>query len=233
LWNEAPLNHPDSRLQPASLNPSIMPQRPQAGPPGDNLDETARGRFPAPAGTPATPNGPPLPRLDPGWPIPVLEEILQSMENPTDRRILLALKHLARGLDERRRGEADTDRAARLAHLAARAHLLIAQAGSRLAIADLKEALRQPGQHQTELIQAFREMGTAEDLPDLLAAHLRAGSRLKAQIREAVMAIHHRSDAHRLKRSCRALSAQQNAQLLRLLASTSGSGSKMAAGESP
>ncbi len=144
-------------------------------------------------------------RLDPDWPPPVLTAALDALAGIPDRRVLAGLARLAAGLGRRWHAEPDPSRAAAIAGLRARAHRLVAAAGSRLAVADLKEALRQEDPPSHDLILALREVGRAEDLADLLPRSRGADPWLRTEIIATAAAIARRTGARRLRQAAATL----------------------------
>jgi len=161
-------------------------------------------------------------RLDPTWSLPVLDGVLDTLRGVRDRPILSALADLARGLAARIRSEPDPDRRQQLAARRARAHRLIAGGDSRLAIADLKEALRESEPLPHDLVVALTTIGRAEDLADLLGRHEEADTWMQKEILQAVREIIARERPRRLRRAVAALPAR-HAELLRPLITPAGS----------
>jgi hypothetical protein len=157
-------------------------------------------------------------RLDASWPIPLLADALEAFQGVSDRRALGSLKELARRLGERSKREPDPEEARSAEALRARVHRLIAGAGSRLAIADLKEALRHDRPPSPDLVLALGEIGRAEDLQDLLVAHAEAEAGTQEEIGRAVGRICRRAGKRRIRRVASRLS-QERAKLLRHLES--------------
>jgi hypothetical protein len=114
--------------------------------------------------------------------------------------------------------EPDAAEARSAAALRARVHRLIAAAGTRLAIADLKEALRRDRPPSPDLVSALGEIGRAEDLQDLLAAHADADSMVREEIGRAVDRISRRDGKRRMRLVAARLSPEHG-DLLRHLES--------------
>ncbi|MFQ5670686.1 MAG: hypothetical protein ACE5HD_09255 [Acidobacteriota bacterium] len=144
-------------------------------------------------------------RLKADWPPEVLDRALDAVAGLGDRQVLVALKRLAERLGERRADEPDPERAYVLARLQARAHRLIAAAGSRLAIADLKVALAAPGPIPPDLVAALNDIGRADDLVDLLPLHSRNDPWLRACVANVVRRIQAREGWRRTRRAAKAL----------------------------
>jgi hypothetical protein len=157
-------------------------------------------------------------RLDASWPAPVLADALGAFRGVTDRRTLSSLKDLARRLGERSGREPDPEESRSAAALRARVHRLIAGAGTRLAIADLKEALRHDRPPSQDLVIALGEIGRAEDLLDLLAAHEEADTWVREEIGRTVGRICRRDGKRRIRQVASRLSPER-ADLLRHLES--------------
>jgi len=152
-------------------------------------------------------------RLDPSWPLPVLDGVMDTLRRDRDLATLAALAKLARGLAERIGREPDPDLSQQLSARRARAHRLIARGGSRLAIADLKDALRAAELPPHDLVLALAEIGRAEDLADLLGVHDRADPWLRGEVEAAARVIMGRERPRRLRRVIAALPAAQAAIL--------------------
>ncbi len=161
-------------------------------------------------------------RLDPSWPLAVMDGVLDTFRDDADLSTLGALAALTRGLAERIRREPDPDLSRQLSARSARVHRLISQSGSRLAIADLKEALRAEEATPHDLVLALAEIGRAEDLVDLLAAHERSDAWLRGEIEQAARVIIGRVRPRRLRKLLDALPAGQ-AEILRPLLPRTGS----------
>lgn len=155
-------------------------------------------------------------RLDASWPLSVLDGVLDTFRGGLDLSTLGALAGLTRGLSERIRREPDPDFRQQLAARRSRVHRLIAQSGSRLAIADLKEALREEEAPSHDLVLALAEIGRAEDLPDLLGVHERSDAWLSGEIEKTARAIIGRIRPRRLHKILAALPAA-HAEILRPL----------------
>jgi HEAT repeat protein len=157
-------------------------------------------------------------RIDASWPAPVLADALDAFRGVSDRRTLGSLKELARRLGERSGREPDPEKGRSVAALRARVHRLIAAAGTRLAVADLKEALRQDRPPSQDLVIALGEIGRAEDLLDLLAAHVEADTWVREEIGRSVVRICRRDGKRRVRQVASRLSPER-ADLLRHLES--------------
>jgi HEAT repeat protein len=138
-------------------------------------------------------------RLSSDWPPEMLAGALEALSGVTDRRTLTALTKLAQRLGERTRREPDLEVAQALAAVRARAHRLIAAAGSRLAIADLKEALRETRPAPRDLLVSLAEVGRAEDLRDLLALYAQADGFTQDEIAKSVDCICRRAGKRRIR----------------------------------
>ena len=159
-------------------------------------------------------------RLDPSWPLSVMDGVLDTFRNDADISTLGALAALTRGLAERIRREPDPDLSQQLSARRARVHRLLSQSGSRLAIADLKEALRAEEATPHDLVLALADIGGAEDLADLLAAHEPSDAWLRGEIEQAARVIIGRIRPRRLRKLLDALPAGQAEILLPLLPRT-------------
>jgi len=159
-------------------------------------------------------------RLDASWPLSVLDGVLDTFRGDSDLSTLGALAGLACGLSDRIRREPDTELNQQLSLRHARVHRLIAQGGARLAIADLKEALRRTDSPPHDLVLALASIGRAEDLADILGVHERSDSWLRHEIEEAARAIIQRVRPRRLRRLLQALPAAQASILRPLLPQT-------------
>jgi HEAT repeat protein len=115
-------------------------------------------------------------------PLEVLVDVVASLE---DRPLIYRLRDVIDSLETRRvavNGSAGPDPYARVR---ARAHLAIARLGSRVAIADLKETLRNPSRRiDPDLLAAAAKIGTRNELPDLLRAWRREEPWMRAKIRD-------------------------------------------------
>ena len=158
-------------------------------------------------------------RLDPAWPLPMIDGILDTLRGARDRPVLSSIADLARGLGSRIRSEPDPDRRQHLAARRARAHLLIAAGGSRLAVADLKEALRDADPLPHDLVRALAAMGQAADLSDLLIRHDDADPWMQKEILQAAGEILARESPRRLRRAVAALPVRHGEMLRPLLTS--------------
>jgi hypothetical protein len=156
-------------------------------------------------------------RLDASWSLSVLDGVLDTFRGEPDLSTLGALAALTRGLAERIRREPDPDLSQQLSARRARVHRLIAQGGSRLAIADLKDALRDAEVPPHDLVLALADIGRAEDLEDLLGAHERSDAWLRGEIKQAARAIIERVRPRRLRRLLEALPTSQAETLRPLL----------------
>lgn len=156
-------------------------------------------------------------RLDPSWPLSVLDGVLDTFRGDSDLSTLGALAGLTRGLSDRILREPDTELNQQLSLCHARVHLLIAQSGSRLAIADLKETLRKTDPPPHDLVLALTGIGRAEDLADLLGVHERSDSWMRGEIEAAARVIIGRVRPRRLRRLMETLPATQSDILRPLL----------------
>jgi hypothetical protein len=146
----------------------------------------------------------------------VLDGVLDTFRGDSDLSTLGALADLTRGLAARIRREPDPDLSQQLSARHARVHRLIAQGGSRLGIADLKDALRDAEAPPHDLVLTLAEIGRAEDLADLLGVHQRADAWLRGEIEQAARAIIGRSRPRRMRKLLNTLPATQ-AEILRPL----------------
>jgi hypothetical protein len=147
-------------------------------------------------------------RLDPTWPVQVLDGVLDTLRGVKDRSVLGAIADLARGLGHRMNSEPDPVRRQQLAARRSRAHLLIAGGDSRLAVADLKEALRESDPLPHDLVRALAVIGQADDLADLLSRHDEADEWMRKEILLATGQILARERPRRLRRAVTALSSR-------------------------
>ncbi|RMG47283.1 MAG: HEAT repeat domain-containing protein [Acidobacteria bacterium] len=133
-------------------------------------------------------------------PIPLLA-LVEVAEAAGSRSLLSRLarliERLAQGPERDGPGELDEVRQ--------RAHLALARAGSRLAVADLVRILEDPRfAVRTELAEAAGAIGTPRELPSLLRAYKRSRGLSRLALREAVLELARRE---RLRRTDRRLSA--------------------------
>jgi hypothetical protein len=145
-----------------------------------------------------------------------MDGVLDTFRDDPDLSTLGALATLARGLAERTQREPDPDLSQQLSARRARIHRLIAQNGSRLAIADLKEALRAEEAPPHDLILALTDIGRAEDLADLLGVHERSDAWLRDEIEQAARTIIARVRPRHLRKLLETLPTAQ-AEILRPL----------------
>jgi hypothetical protein len=152
-------------------------------------------------------------RLDPSWPPSVIDRTLDALRETRDGQSLTALVSLARGLARRGRDEPDDELRQVLAGSRGRAHRILAEAGSRLGIADLKDALRESDPTPPDLVLALAAVGRTEDLTDLLAVHERADGWLRREIEGAAREILRREGPRRSRRALAALPGRQRSIL--------------------
>jgi hypothetical protein len=160
-------------------------------------------------------------RLDPSWPLPVMDGVLDTLRGVRDRPVLSSVADLARGLAARIRSEPDPDRRQHLEARRARAHRLIAGGGSRLAVADLKEAFREADPLPHDLVRALATIGQADDLSDLLVRHDDADPWMQKEILQAAGEILAREPPRRLRRAVAALPARHG-EIIRSLITSPG-----------
>jgi len=145
-------------------------------------------------------------------PVP-LETLVEIASHAGGRAIVVRLAALVRALAE---DEADGPGALHGARI--RAHLALAQAGSRIAADDLRALLedrRFPV--RAELVQAAAVVGTRRELGPLLRAYRRARGMTRLALRDAVLCVLRREKIRRTDRSLLALEAADRRAALEIL----------------
>ncbi|MCU0230709.1 MAG: HEAT repeat domain-containing protein [Acidobacteria bacterium] len=145
-------------------------------------------------------------------PVP-LETLVEIASHAGGRSIVVRLAALVRSLADDEAAGPGPLHGAR-----ARAHLALAQAGSRIAADDLRVLLedrRFPV--RPELVQAAAIVGTRRELGSLLRAYRRARGMTRLALREAVLAVLRREKIRRTDRSLLALEAADRKAALEIL----------------
>lgn len=145
-------------------------------------------------------------------PVP-LETLVEIASHAGGRAIVIRLAALVRALAEEEADGPGPRHGARV-----RAHLALAQAGSRIASDDLRSLLedrRFPV--RVELVQAAAVVGTRRELAPLLRAYRRARGMTRLALRDAVLSVLRREKIRRTDRSLLALEAADRRAALEIL----------------
>src|SRR5262245_4052714 len=149
-------------------------------------------------------------------PLEVLVDVVAGLE---DRPLTYRLREVIDSLETRRvavNGSAGPDPYARVR---ARAHLAIARLGSRVAVADLKQTLREPSRRiDPDLLTAVARIGTRDELPDLLRAWRREEPWMRTKIRDVFWQIVQREKIRRGGEPLKDLSRLDREALRQILA---------------
>jgi HEAT repeat protein len=148
-----------------------------------------------------------LDRVEEPLPLQVLVEVAGALG---DKSLIYRLKNLIDRIAENREVPAGRDGFDPMQRVRAKAHLELARVGSRLAIADLREALSgQERRLEPEMVDAVERIGKKDEIPDLLRAYLREDRFLKDRVEVAVRAIMKRERIRRNNRMFHSLSPRQ------------------------
>ncbi len=145
-------------------------------------------------------------------PIP-LETLVEIVSHAGGRAIVVRLAALVRAV-----AEGEVDGPGPLHGARARAHLALAQAGSRIAVDDLRGLLedrRFPV--RAELVQAAATVGTRRELAPVLRAYRRARGMTRLALRDALLSVLRREKIRRTDRSLLALEAADRRAVLEIL----------------
>ncbi len=116
-------------------------------------------------------------------PLP-LEALVDAAGALDDKPLIYRLRGLIQRLRPRLSAPPDLSASRRpddLERVIAKSHLLLARTGSRVAIDDLRDALRSPDRSlSAEILAAVEMIGTKDEIPDLVAAWLREDEREEA-----------------------------------------------------
>ncbi len=139
-----------------------------------------------------------LATLEEPLPLQVLVDVIGSWGQ---KSFIYRLRDLIERIRRRSGAPGGADGFDPLQRVRARAHLELARVGSRVASADLVEALRDREHRlEPELIEALEAIGRRDDIPPLLAAHAREDRPARERIGRAVVAIMRRE---RIRRNSR------------------------------
>ena len=131
---------------------------------------------------------------------------------------MFRLKNLIERIAENRAVPAERDGFDPMQRVRAKAHLELARVGSRLAIADLRDALSdQQRRLEPEMVAAVERIGKKDEIPDLLRAYLREDRFLRDRVVVAVRAIMKRERIRRNNRMFHSLSPRQVSALEAIL----------------
>jgi len=156
-----------------------------------------------------------LDRVEEPLPLQVLVEVVGALG---DKALIYRLKNLIDRIAENRAAPAARDGFDPMQRVRAKAHLELARVGSRLAIADLREALSgQERRLEPEMVDAVERIGKRDEIPDLLRAYLREDQFLKDRVEVAVRAIMKRERIRRNNRMFHSLSPRQLSALESIL----------------
>jgi HEAT repeat protein len=156
-----------------------------------------------------------LDRVEEPLPLQVLVEVAGAVG---DKSLIYRLKNLIERIAENRTVPADRDGFDPMQRVRAKAHLELARVGSRLAIADLREALSDLERRlEPEMVAAVERIGKKDEIPDLLRAYLREDRFLKDRVEVAVRAIMKRERIRRNNRMFHSLSPRQGSALEAIL----------------
>lgn len=143
-----------------------------------------------------------------------LQVMIETIGTLGERAQIYRLKELLDRLAARERA-ADWDP---LQRARAMAHLELARIGSRVAIADLRDALADRDRRiELELLSAVELVGNREEIPVLLAAFAREDDLTRERVREAVLKILKRERIRRNHTMFRDLGREQRRALMEIL----------------
>jgi HEAT repeat protein len=156
-----------------------------------------------------------LDRVEEPLPLQVLVEVAGDLG---DKSLIYRLKDLIDRIARNRAVPADRDGFDPMQRVRAKAHLELARVGSRLAIADLRDALSDPRRRlEPEMVAAVERIGKKDEIPDLLRAYLREDRFLRDRVVVAVRAIMKRERIRRNNRMFHSLSPRQLSALVAIL----------------
>ncbi len=147
-------------------------------------------------------------------PLP-LQTLIEVIGALGEKSLIYRLKDLIDRLADQPRAETGFDPCLRVR---AKAHVELARIGSRVAIADLREALnRADNPTDFDLLSAVAKIGKRDELPLLLRAWRREDEFTRRKIAQAVRSIMKRERIRRNARIFQSLSAEERAALLQIL----------------
>jgi len=156
-----------------------------------------------------------LDQVEEPLPLQVLVEVAGDLG---DKSLIYRLKNLIERIAENRAVPAERDGFDPMQRVRAKAHLELARVGSRLAIADLRDALSDPQRRlEPEMVAAVERIGKKDEIPDLLRAYLREDRFLRDRVVMAVRAIMKRERIRRNNRMFHSLSPRQVSALEAIL----------------
>jgi HEAT repeat protein len=156
-----------------------------------------------------------LDRIEEPLPLQVLVEVIGALGEKSQ---IYRLKDLIDRLAERPVHLADVNGWDPMQRVRARAHLALAQIGSRVAIRDLRDALGDPERRvELEMLSAVELIGKKDEIAVLLRAYGREDDFMKQRIADAVRTIRKRERIRRNNRMFQTLSRDQLRALAEIL----------------
>ena len=147
-------------------------------------------------------------------PLP-LQTLIEVIGALGEKSLIYRLKDLIDRLAEQPRGETGFDPCLRVR---AKAHVELSRIGSRVAIADLREALnRADGRTDFDMLSAVSKIGKRDELPLLLRAWVREDEFTRRHIAAAVRSIMKRERIRRNARILQTLKPEERSALLQIL----------------